>query len=157
LQQLIDFNKATPSELQFFGQESFEKSLASPAINDAKYLSALKMSKQLAGQEGLAKLLSANKLDALVAPTTAAAWRVDSLNGDHYGGSFTTLPAVSGYPHLTVPMGAVRDLPLGISFIGMPFSEPTLLALGFAFEAHAKARVPPKFLPSIDFTERATK
>jgi amidase len=155
LAQLIEFNDMTPAEMPYFGQEIFHKSQQSAALTDKNYLAALALSKQLAGPEGLGKLLSDNRLDVLVAPTTTAAWRIDTLNGDHYGGSFTTLPAVSGYPHLTVPMGQVRGLPLGISFIGAPYSEAVLLGVGYAFESVMHARKPPTYLRSIDETVSA--
>ena len=86
----------------------------------------------------------------LVAPSSGTAWRVDIVNGDQFPGSFSTLPAVAGYPHLTVPMGALHGLPLGISFIGSPWSEELLLAAGFAFEQRTHARVTPKFRASVE-------
>jgi amidase len=150
LADLIRFNERTPAETVYFGQEIFTKSQQSPPLNDKDYLAALALSKQLAGSEGLGKLLADNRLDVLVAPTTAASWRIDTLNGDHYGGSFTTLPAVSGYPHLSVPMGQLRGLPLGISFISAPNTEESLLSMGYAFESLTLARQPPKYLRSID-------
>lgn len=150
LADLIQFNNSTPAETVYFGQEVFTKSQQRPDLSDKDYLAALALSKQLAGPEGLGKLLAENRLDALVAPTTAASWRIDTLNGDHYGGSFTTLPAVSGYPHLSVPMGLLRGLPLGISFIGAPDTDTALLSLGYAFEQLTHARQPPRYLRSID-------
>jgi amidase len=150
LADLIRFNDITPAETVYFGQEVFTKSQQRPDLNDKDYLAALALSKRLAGPEGLGKLLTDNRLDALVAPTTSASWRTDTLNGDHYGGSFTTLPAVSGYPHLSVPMGQVRGLPLGISFIGAPNTDAALLSLGYAFEQLTHARQPPQYLRSID-------
>jgi amidase len=153
LADLIQFNDHTPAETVYFGQEIFIKSQQRPALTDKDYLAALALSKQLAGVEGLGKLLADNRLDVLVAPTTSAAWRIDTLNGDHYGGSFTTLPAVSGYPHLSVPMGQLRGLPLGISFIGAPHSDAELLGVGYAFESLTHARQPPKYLRSIDEIE----
>ena len=83
------------------------------------------------------------------APTTGPAWTIDPLNGDHYGGSSTTLPAVAGYPHLTVPMGQVGGLPVGLSFIGPAWSEARLLNLGYAYEQATHRRVEPKFLPTV--------
>jgi amidase len=150
LAELIQFNESTAAETAYFGQEIFTKAQQSPALTDKDYLTALALSKRLAGPEGLGKLLADNRLDALVAPTTAASWRVDTLNGDHYGGSFTTLPAVSGYPHLSVPMGQLRGLPLGLSFISAPNTEESLLSMGYAFESLTHARKPPKYLPTID-------
>jgi amidase len=111
--------------------------------------------KRLAGVQGIMKMLAEHKLDFIVAPSTGVAPRVDSINGTRSPGSFTSLPAVAGYPHLTVPMGELKGLPLGISFIGAPWSEDVLLAAGYAFEQRAKARIIPKFLPSVEGQEKA--
>ena len=155
LDQLIQFNKRTPAELALFGQETFEKANGMPPLTDTKYMTARADSKRLAGVEGIMRTLAEHKLDLIVAPTTGVAPRVDSINGTRSPGSFSTLPAVSGYPHLTVPMGELKGLPLGISFIGAPWSEDVLLAAGYAFEQRAKARVTPKFIVSIEAQEKA--
>jgi len=155
LEQLIEFNKKTPAELALFGQDIFERSNGMPPLSDAKYTNALADGKRLAGVEGIMKMLAEHKLDFIVAPSTGVAPRVDSINGTRSPGSFTSLPAVSGYPHLTVPMGEVQGLPLGMSFIGAPWSEDVLLSAGYAFEQRAKARISPKFIPSIDIEQKA--
>ncbi|HQR90076.1 MAG TPA: amidase family protein, partial [Caulobacter sp.] len=82
-------------------------------------------------------------------PTTGPAWTIDPLNGDNYGGSSTTLPAVAGYPHLTVPMGDVTGLPVGLSFIGPAWSEKLLLNLGYAYEQATMKRKAPTFLKTL--------
>lgn len=155
LEQLIEFNNKTPAELALFGQDTFEKANAMPPLSDAKYMSARADGKRLAGVGGILKMLAENKLDLIVAPSTGVAPRVDSINGTRSPGSFTSLPAVAGYPHLTVPMGELKGLPLGMSFIGAPWSEDVLLAAGYAFEQRAKARIVPKFIPSVEGQERA--
>lgn len=155
LTQLIEFNKQTAAELALFGQDTFEKAQAMPPLTDAVYLKALADSKRIAGVEGISSLLAEHRLDLIVAPTTGVAWRVDTVNGSRFPGSFSPMPAVAGYPHLTVPMGELKGLPLGLSFIGAPWSEDLLLAAGFAFEQRAKARVVPKFLASIEGQEKA--
>jgi amidase len=114
------------------------------------YRQAVEANRRRAGPEGLDRLLGEHRLDALIAPTTGPAWPTDVVNGDHYLGSATTLPAVAGYPHLTVPMGRVYGLPVGISFIGAAWSEARLLALGHAFEQRTRARTAPTFAPTID-------
>lgn len=149
LTTLIRFNRDNPRELALFGQEGFLKAESTSGPNDAAYKAAFADSKRLA-QEGITQLLSTQKLDLLVAPTNGPAWRMDVVNGDNFTGSFSTLPAVAGFPHLTVPMGEIEHLPLGLSFIGPAWSEEMLLAVGFAFEERAKARIEPGFLPSID-------
>ena len=148
LADLIAFNAGHPRELALFGQEGFEQSARTAPVSDAAYLAAREQAGRLAGPEGLDRVLAASRLDALVAPTTGAAWRIDTVEGDHFPGSFSGFPAVAGYPHLTVPMGFYRDLPLGISFIGTAWSEPSLLAMGYAYEQRAHARRPPLFLPT---------
>jgi amidase len=150
LTALIGFNRDSPRELVLFGQETFLKADKTTGLEDASYKAALADSKRLAAQEGITRLLSAEHLDLLAAPTSGPAWRTDVVNGDHFSGSFSTLPAVAGFPHLTVPMGEIDHLPLGISFIGPAWSEDLLFAAGFAFEQRAKARIKPDFLPSID-------
>jgi amidase len=149
LADLIAFNKATPKELEWFGQESFEKAQATKGFDDPEYIKAVADGKRLAGPEGIDKILKDTGAVAIVAPTTGPAWTIDPLNGDHYGGSSTTLPAVAGYPHLTVPMGQVGGLPVGLSFIGPAWSEARLLNLGYAYEQATHRRVEPKFLPTV--------
>jgi amidase len=149
LEDLIAFNKATPKELEWFGQESFEKAQATKGYDDPEYIKAAADAKRLAGPEGIDKILKAAGAIAIVAPTTGPAWTIDPLNGDHYGGSSTTLPAVAGYPHLTVPMGDVGGLPVGLSFIGPAWSEARLLNLGYAYEQATMKRQAPKFLPTV--------
>jgi amidase len=149
LEDVIAFDRADPVELSLFGQDNFEEAAKAPGLDDPAYRAALGESKRLAGPEGIDRLLKADRLDALVAPTTGPAWRIDLLLGDHYPGGFSGLAAVAGYPHLTVPMGRIRELPVGLSFIGPAWSDAELLALGYAFEQRARARRPPRFLRSL--------
>jgi amidase len=149
LADLIAFNKATPKEFEWFGQESFEKAEKTKGYDDPEYIRALADSKQLAGPEGIDKILKDAGAVAIVAPTTGPAWTIDPLNGDNYGGSSTTLPAVAGYPHLTVPMGDVTGMPVGLSFIGPAWSETLLLNLGYAYEQATQRRKPPTFRATI--------
>jgi len=150
LEQLIAFNQFSAIELRLFGQELFVKAQATAGIGDAEYREALATSKRLAGTEGLEKILNKDRLDALVATTTGTAWRLDLVSGDHFRADVTSYPAVAGYPHVTVPMGYFHELPIGLSVIGPPWSEPLLLSLAQSFEAKTKARKPPKYVPSID-------
>jgi amidase len=148
LAALIAFNDTNKRELALFGQEIFAKADTTPS--DEKYREALARSKRLAGAEGIGKILADKSLDLLVAPTTGTSWRIDIASGDQFPGSFSTLPAVSGYPHLTVPMGTLHHLPVGISFIGAPWTEDKLLAAGYVYEQAAKVQVKAKFLPTIE-------
>ena len=148
LADLIAFNKAhADRELALFGQELFEKGEATQGLDDAGYKAARATSQRLAGAEGIDKMLADKKLDALVAPTAGPAWVVDTINGDHSSGGASTLPAVAGYPHLTVPMGLVSGLPVGFSFIGPAWSEARLLGFGYAFEQTLGFKPRPDFAP----------
>jgi amidase len=150
LADLIAFNKAEPRETPLFGQEVFEESEATTGLDEPAYVQARIDGKRLAGLEGVDKLLAEAKVEALVAPSGGPASVVDPINGSRWLGSPSTLPAVSGYPHLTVPMGEVSGLPVGVSFIGPAWSEARLLSLGYAFEQATRARITPTFAPSVN-------
>ena len=149
LADVIAFDAKEPRETAWFGQELFEQAQATTGLDDPPYRKARETSLRLAGRDGIDKLLRDADVIALVAPTTGPAWTTDLVNGDHYGGSATTLPAVAGYPHLTVPMGDVAGLPVGLSFIGPAWSEARLLSLGYAFEQATHARHAPSYAESI--------
>ncbi|ALL14021.1 amidase [Caulobacter henricii] len=149
LADVIAFNKATPKEFEWFGQESFERAEKTKGYDDPDYIKAAADARRLAGPEGIDKILKDTGAVAIVAPTTGPAWTIDPLNGDNYGGSSTTLPAVAGYPHLTVPMGDVTGLPVGLSFIGPAWSEKLLLNLGYAYEQATMRRKAPTFKTTI--------
>ena len=147
LADVIAFNRAEQGrELALFGQELFEKAVQLGDLNEAAYRDALAQCRKGSREEGLDRALDGQRLDALIAPTGGPAWLIDPIAGDHYGASFSTPAAVAGYPHLTVPAGLVRGLPLGLSFVGRPWSEWRLLALGRAFEQATQARRAPAFV-----------
>jgi amidase len=154
LADLIAFNRAhADQELALFGQELFEQSEATPGL-DADYRTARETSLRLAGREGIDRLLREHNIVALVGPTMPPAWPIDAVNGDQIsGGGGGGLAAVAGYPHLTVPMGHVRGLPVGLSFIGPKWSDALILSLGYAFEQAAQRRIEPRFLSSIEESE----
>jgi amidase len=144
LADLIKFNATDPNELAHFGQETFDKAQAKGPLTDREYRKALAMSKRLAGRNGIDAALRKNHLDALLAPTAGLAWTTDLVNGDHYtGGSASGAAAIAGYPHITVPAGFVEGLPVGVSFIGGPWSEPTLIRIAYSYEQATRARRPP--------------
>jgi amidase len=147
LAQLIAFNNNERArEMPFFGQELFVNAQAKGPLSDKDYVDARERGRRLAGAEGIDAALAKDHLDALIAPTTGAAWTTDWVNGDHFlGGGVSTAPAVAGYPHITVPMGLVRGLPVGLSLVGTAWSEPKLISYAYAFEQASHARTPPHF------------
>ncbi|MCM8731781.1 amidase [Hephaestia sp. GCM10023244] len=152
LADLIAFNQAhADTEMPFFAQEIFEQAQATKGLDDAAYKAARATSLRLAGAEGIDAMLKAADVQILVEPTYAQAWLSDPIYGDQYNGpSASTLPAVAGYPHLTVPMGLADGLPVGLSFIGPAYSEALLLSAGYDYEQASHARVPPRYLPTAD-------
>ncbi len=149
LADVITFNSETPDEMVLFGQSLFERAQATEGTDDPAYREALARAPARAARI-LDGWLGAHRVDALVAPTTGPAWVTDLVLGDHYvGGGASSLPAVAGYPHVSVPMGFAAALPVGLSLIGARWSEERLLALAYAFEQRAKARRPPRYLPGI--------
>lgn len=150
LAALIEYNRAHAAlEMPWFGQELFEQAEAKGPLTEEAYRTALETSRRLSRAEGIDATLAAQRLDALVCPTLGPAYLTDWVNGDHYGGSCTSPPAVAGYPHLTVPAGFVHGLPWGLSFFGAAWSEAKLLGYGYAFEQAARARRPPAFVPTL--------
>lgn len=150
LADLLAFNRThAEREMPHFQQELFEQSEKTAGYDRAAYRALREGNRQAAGPRGIDALLAAQGLDALIAPTTGPAWPTDLVNGDRFDGSATTLPAIAGYPHLTVPMGLLDGLPVGLSFIGPAWSEAPLLAMGYAFEQRTRARRPPP-LPPLD-------
>jgi amidase len=152
LAELIAFNKDHAArELGLFGQNLFEQAQASGGLEDAGYKTARALSLRLARDEGLDAMLSRNNVVALVAPTMPPAWTIDVVDGEQIsGGQAGQLAAVAGYPHLTVPMGEVHGLPMGLSFIGPAWSEAKLLGLGFAFEQAVDVHIAPMMPVSVD-------
>ncbi len=149
LADVIAFNDAHKNEeLRYFGQELMVMSQMKGPLTDAKYRTELAANRRLAGLEGIDAVMKAHRLDALIAPTGGPAWLIDLVNGD--GGTASapgpsTVTSVAGYPHITVPMGFVRGLPVGLSFFGRPWSEPTLIKLAYSYEQATKHRRPPTF------------
>ncbi len=147
LADVIAFNtKHASRELQFFGQEIMETAVKKGPLTEKKYRDELAKNRRLMGAQGIDAAIAKYKLDAIVAPTQGPAWLIDLVNGDAGGGgSFTAPAAVAGYPHVTVPMGQVRGLPVGLSFVAGAWTEATLLKLAYAFEQAAPARRKPTF------------
>jgi len=150
LADLIAFNKAHPAELRWFDQSLFELAETKGGLDDPAYLEAKAKAARLAGPEGIDRLVKDHRVDLLVGVTNGPAWTTDLVNGDHYSGpSVSDLPAVAGYPHLTVPMGAVEGLPVGLSFIGPKWSDGAVLAAGYAYEQASAKRIAPTYRASV--------
>jgi amidase len=152
LKDVIAFNEShKDDELRYFGQEIMITAQRQGPLTDAKYRAELARNHLLSRNRGIDATMTAHKLDALIAPTGGPAWIIDLVNGD--GGTAaapgpSTVTSVAGYPHITVPMGFVRGLPVGLSFFGRAWSEPTLIKLAYAYEQATKHRRPPTFAVS---------
>ena len=152
LADLIAFDKAhAQQEMSLFGQDYFLDSQKTKGLNDPAYRKARQASFMAAGPNGIDRLLKQYHVVALVGPTMPPAWKIDAVNGDQIaGGGGGSLAAVAGYPHLTVPMGLVKGLPVGLSFMGSKWSEQLLLNLGYAYEQARGPFPAPKFYRSIE-------
>lgn len=148
LADLIAFNKAEPRETVLFGQELFELAEATGGLQDPAYVEARANALRAAGPEGIDKMMADHQVIALVAPTTSRAWTNDPADDDDMQGSASRLAAVAGYPHLTVPMGLDRGMPVGLSFIAGKWEDAKVLSLGHAFEQLNEAHRPPRLIPN---------
>ena len=151
LKDIIEFNDRNhQKEMPYFGQDLFLKSQAKGPLTEKEYLDAVAKNRQLARTEGIDAIMDKHKLDALVAPTGGPAWLTDLINGDHSAGGSSNAAAVAGYPNINVTAGSIFGLPVGISFFGRAWSEPTLMKIAYGFELATKARQAPKFLEKIE-------
>ena len=147
LADVISFNEAhAGQELQYFGQELLLKAQATTSLDDPAYIEALAENRRLSREEGIDAVMEQYRLDALVMPSTGPAWCIDLVNGDYGKGGSSQAAALAGYPAITVPAGYTFELPIGITFIGRAYSEPTLIRLAYAFEQGTKARHAPRYL-----------
>jgi amidase len=147
LKEIIDFNEQyRDREMPYFGQDLLIKAQGKGPLTEKAYRDALAKNHRLTRKEGIDFVMDKNKLDALIAPTGGPPWPTDWVNGDHFTGGYSSASAVAGYPHITVPAGYVFGLPVGISFFGRAWSEPTLIKFAYAFEQATRARRTPEFL-----------
>ncbi len=151
LADLIEFNEQNRDrEMPFFEQERFIRAEARGPLTDAVYQNALRTIQRYTREEGIDELMNQHNLDAIIAPTVAPAWLTDHVNGDRFDGGFSGgAAAIAGYPHITLPMGFFSGLPVGISFFGRAWSEPTLLRIAYAYEQATNHRQAPKYLPTL--------
>ncbi len=143
LAELVEFNRANQArELRWFGQDLFERALGTD--DRAQYETNLATIRRTTREDGIDRLLKEHNVAHLVAPTTGPAWSIDLVNGDNFAGRIGAgyLPAIAGYPHLTVPMGAVEGLPIGLSIIGARWSDHAILKAGAAYERARTAQLP---------------
>jgi amidase len=150
LQDIINFNEQhKDQEMPWFAQEIMIRAQAKGPLTEKKYLDELASNLKLSRTDGIDATMDKYKLDAIVAPTGGPAWLTDLINGDHGTAGSSTPAAVAGYPNINVPAGFSHNLPVGISFFGRAYSEPTLIKLAYAYEQATKHRRPPTFIPSL--------
>jgi amidase len=145
LEDLIAFNKQDSVELKYYNQAYLEMALEKEGLDSKEYLDHLEALRKGSRDNGIDKVMATHQLDGFVAPTGSPAWSIDWLNGDNYHVSSSSPAAWAGYPNITVPMGAVHGLPVGLSFFGTAWSEPTLIEMAYGFEQATKARIVPTY------------
>jgi amidase len=154
---LIAFNKAhATEEMPLFAQEQFIEAEKTSGLTDPAYLKAEADAHLMAGPEGIDRMLADNNVSVLIAPTLGPSWLIDPILKDHFAGGGAGSPAaIAGYPHLTVPMGLVDGMPVGLSFIGAAWADAKLLSYGYAFEQATHARRAPRYLPTAEIATEA--
>lgn len=152
LEELIEFNKKhAGKEMPFFGQEVLLEAQEKGDLDNDEYKNALENVLRSNGPEGIDKALGKYEIYAMIAPAGSPSWPIDLINGDHFIGGSSSPAARSGYPNITVPMGCIHGLPVGISFFAEAFSEPKLISLAYAYEQATKHRKAPNFIPTFDY------
>ena len=146
LSDVITFNSNDSIELKHFGQELLIDSDALNDLTDADYINSLNLMTKLTQKEGIDRVMAKHKLDAIIAPTGGPAWKTDYENGDKFELGSSSPSAISCYPNITVPMGFIDELPVGISFFAKAWSEEKLIGMAYAYEQLTKHRKKPKFL-----------
>jgi amidase len=148
ISELIQFNKSDSVELRFFDQKILEQAEKKGDLQSPDYKKSLSTMLKATREEGIDKVMNANKLDAIIAPTGSPAWKTDLILGDHFVGGSSSLAAISGYPAISVPMGFIDDLPVGITFFGRAWSEPLLIEIAFSYEQGTRHRKAPEYIIS---------
>ena len=151
LAELIAFNERNAAEeLAWFGQERLIAAESKGPLSSMEYRRAHATARRLSRAAGIDRVMDSGDLDAILAPTGGPAWVTDLVNGDHFGGSSSQFAAAAGYPNVTVPAGFVHGLPVGVSFFGRAWSEPTLIRIAYAFEQATRHRRAPRLLPTAE-------
>ncbi len=148
VEDLIAFNQSDSIELRYFDQNYLIMAQEKGDLNSKEYKEALAKMLKASREEGIDRVMDQYNLDAIIASTGAPAWKTDLINGDCYHLGSSSPAAMAGYPNITVPMGFVNDLPVGISFFGRAWSEPVLLEIAYAYEKGTRHRKSPEFLVS---------
>ncbi len=146
LEELIAFNKQDSIEMAFYNQRYLEMAHEKEGLDSEDYKNTLASMLKGSRENGIDRVMNEHNLDAIVAPTGGPAWKTDHLNGDSFGLGSSSPAARAGYPNISVPMGFVGELPVGISIFGRAWSEATLLEIAFAYEQGTQHRKAPKFL-----------
>lgn len=146
LTELIEFNKSDSVELRYFDQKLLEQADKKGDLESSEYRQALVKMLKATREDGIDKVMNDNKIDAILAPTGSPAWKTDLILGDHFVGGSSSLAAISGYPAITVPMGFVDNLPVGVTFFGRAWSEPLLLEIAYSYEQGTLCRKAPKYI-----------
>ena len=151
LADVIAFNEANAErEMPFFGQEILIEAEGKGPLTETAYQAARGTANRLSREEGLDAALEEHRLDAILGPSGGPAWVTDLVHGDHFSVGSSGAAAVAGYPNVTVPAGHVYGLPVGVSFFGAAWSEPTLIRIAWAFEQATEHRQPPRFRARVD-------
>ena len=145
IEELIAFNEADSIELKYYNQAYLKMANEKEDLESEAYQTALANLQRMSQKEGIDRVMDEHNLDAIVAPTGSPAWSTDWLNGDNYHLGSSSPAAWAGYPNITVPMGDIHGLPVGLSFFGRAWSEPTLIEIAYGFEQNTNARITPSF------------
>jgi amidase len=148
LDELIAFNKSDSVEMQIYNQLYLEMANEKAGLDSESYKDLLHKLEKGMRTEGIDRVMNTHQLDAIIAPTGSPAWKTDWVNGDFYQLGSSSPAAIAGYPNITVPMGFIGELPVGISFFGRAWSEPLLLEIAYVYEQGTKHRKAPEFLPN---------
>jgi amidase len=146
MKDLIAFDKKDSVELKYFDQQLVVESEAKGDLNSPEYKKDLRIMLDGSRKNGIDRVMDKYNLDAIVAPTGGPAWKTDLVNGDNFSVSSSSPAAIAGYPSITVPMGFIQGLPVGISFFGRAWSEPKLISIAYSYEQGTHYRKPPQFI-----------